>query len=217
MWITLIAWFVSIVSIIIGFIVLRKNAKSQLGRLFFGFVFLLAVYGVYIHYIDTLVNNYYFKLSFLIGSVLLSSGFSWLLSLCKGYNKKNVLAIYGFGFIFGSSAFIDGFFVKNVEFLSTNISTDIGYGYYFYTAYAFGIVFYGTYISIATTIKAKGLIRKKLQLILTGLITFALVSIIADLLLPFFGIHNVAYLNSIAALLFVALSAWAIIKYPSKD
>ncbi|KKQ95086.1 MAG: hypothetical protein UT66_C0005G0015 [candidate division CPR2 bacterium GW2011_GWC1_39_9] len=204
---------------VLGLAVLLKDKKNPLNILFFIFTMMLIFYNIanYFWY-NPQISSFLFRLTYSAGSLTVASGTSWAISISKGYNKRNILIIYFIGIIFALLAIPNGLLIKQMsdQLPTANFQNSMTPLYYVYIAYAIATVFYAIFAITKATIKQKGLVKKKMSLIVAGITLFAISALTVDLLLPNLGI-NVSYLNNVSSLVFIGLSSLAMIKYSPGD
>lgn len=204
-------------NIFLGVLVLFKNKKSSINRYFFAFTLLLAAYILTSYVSVYLENPAIFKSTFIISVFLKTTGLLWIMSLCASYNKNIAIIAYLVAFAITCSLLIEGFMISNIKYNNQFFDYETEKGLFVSIIHNLVILLYGSFLLIKTISTQKGIVRKKLSLITVGLLGFAFAAFITSVALPSLKINNLSFLDIPLSLIFISFSAYAMIKYKSKD
>jgi hypothetical protein len=204
--------------LVLGIVVLKKNTSNPINRLFFLFTTFLALYEVLDYFFNGVGNNFMngfgLHAAFASGALITASGVAWVVSLCKGYKRNIIAIIYIPGLLLALAALFNFYYVDNLPVIPrVTMLEHVKISYHLHSAYNVILILYAIFAIISSTLKEKGLIRKKLIYIDTGLIIFAVTALATDIILPALGNFSLNYLNNIAGLIFITLAVIAMIKF----
>ncbi|MFH1534656.1 MAG: hypothetical protein ABIF80_01595, partial [Patescibacteria group bacterium] len=214
-----IVFLAFVLNIFLGFVVIIKDPKNILFRLF-GFFSIITGLWVGTNFLTGVINSSFWIMSaYAFGALVPASGLIWLFYLL---NKKisffRVFIISILGLIFFTISYIDNLIVKNVsEVYLGGFEGEIGMLFPVYSLYMFGILlFFAIRLGIEQR-KSEGSKKSQLRYLFIGSILFISVSLFVSFLLPLFGIKHLIPLDSPSSLFFILFSAYAIIRHRLMD
>jgi len=211
--ISAIILFASIASYTLGIIVLLKNPKKSLNILFAIFAFFVAIWDFSNFFVDLFKEPFFFRGAYALGALVGASGLAWIYSLCRGTKWPKVVTVYLIGLFFAVATYINGFIIsKIISITDKGFVGAFGFLFPFFSIFALFCLVYGGYLLVDSYRKSVGIIRLKLKYITFGLIGFGTVSVSVSFILPLIGISGLERLDSPSSLIFVASSAYAMIK-----
>lgn len=201
-------------SIVLGLIVLSKDKKNPLHVLFFLFAIFLGLYNFWNYFFWDLTNDITFRLAITEGALLTSSAVAWIHSLCKGYKLRDVGIIYGLGIISGLLAIPDNFYLQSITQIPESGYIAIAKpAFFIHIIFTVSVSLYGAILIIYTTIKEKGLVKRKLSYIVLGLFTFYVTTLLVDIVLPALGLGEHQIITTTSSIFFLVFLSYVMIKF----
>jgi len=214
----LITTIISVIgNLVLGALVFSKDKKNFLNIQFLIFTLLLAAYIATSYISMPLQSTEIAKISFFLSPVLKGSAFAWIISLCIGPKPKITISIYIIGIILGGLNLISNLGIKDLIVTNTDFQYSPGLLSPIYFMYTLGIVLIGSYLLIKSAISVKGAIRRKFIIIITGLISYAVIAFVTGTFLPTIGIKNFVLFDIPGSLIFIGSTTYAMIKYKKTD
>lgn len=216
----ILAFITSLLNIMIGLLVLLRNKKDPVNILFFS----LTIGVVFFLLFNEMANNPSFapdlctKLTFVFGSIVLFFASSFLYRLTDNIiNLPNKTIL-----ILSLPLFLNTIFLTNSAVVSTFYSQDmvqVNYGnsIYLYYLMLFLYLFFIVFVIIKSLLRSTGAKRSQLLVVIFGIIISIFLGSLTNILLPAFGFEKLYQLGPHFSIIFIAFSAYAIVKHKLFD
>lgn len=213
---TYLTLLTALANFVLGFIVFFKSNERPLRTYFLIFALANALW---------LLTNFYFeaisqtltalKSQYAAGSLVLVTAFPWTLLFFKEKIAKKTLFLIGIlGFIFFIVPYFDGLLIKSLVTRSDGgFEYTSGPVFNYYSLILFILICGLIWLLYRGYKKTTGRRRAQAIYLLYGITIFAGVSIIFSVILPIFNIKPVLALDAQSSLIWVALTAYAIVAH----
>jgi signal transduction histidine kinase len=212
-----------ILNLILGFLVLFKNPKKEINKLFFWLVIFIVLW-ITSNYLENenlsiSLRSFFLKLDFALAPFLALSFLFFCISFSQFLLKKHIkfilLIIAGLLSLFSFSDYL----IKNITILGETIIFNTGILFPFYYIFLIFIVFFGCYKLIICYRKSSGLKKVQSLYILFGLSLTSFFVLTLNLILPqiIFIPLSIGRIGIHSLIIFIFVSFYAIFKYRLMD
>ena len=212
-----------ILNLILGFLVLFKNPRKKINKLFFWLVLFIVIWTIsnYLENENLLIpiRSFFLKLDFALSPFLALFFLFFCVNFSQSLLRKNIkfilLITAGLLSFFSFSDYL----IKNITIAGETIIFNIGILFPFYSIFLIIIIFFGCYKLIDCYKKSSGLKKVQSLYILFGLSLTAFFILILNLILPqiIFIPLSIGRIGIYSLIIFIFLSFYAIIKYRLMD
>lgn len=209
-------------NLFLGLLVWKKNTRSKI-NIYFGLVGISTSIWALVNFLfEVFQNQLFIHLSYSFGAIVPCVGLIWMLHLFEGTSNKKINNIRIPVLIIGSFLFVTSLinnFIITGEYNEVTKNFDVVPGpfYYIYSVLAFLLILSMLIVSYSFIKRSYGVKRTQAKYILVGVWSFSLSALTVSFILPLFNYIELAKLDSPSSLLFVAFSAYAIIKHRFLD
>ena len=213
-------FFVSLVNLLIGVIVLTRGPHKKINLSFGALCFASSVW-IFNNFLTGISESpsFWLRGAYAWGGFVPSSGLLWVLYLCHAKNiKLKAWLIYIAAIFFFISSYFDGLIIDRIDHVYVGqFDGTTGPLFLFYVIFFFGtssLLLFTLFLSLR---KAQGLRRAQLLYVFIGAFLYIAISDTVSFLLPLFGYNKLMSIDSPSSLLFLGLTAYAITRYRFMD
>lgn len=209
-----------ILNLILAYIVIVRDAKKPLNRLFGSFAAIAGILVLFDFVFRFYPDIYILRTTYALAALVGASGALWVLEICRIKIKTYFKILFLLpGLFFSIAAYIDGFLVKNIHELTfLGYRGELGPLFIVFSVYlAVYLIFFGALLYF-TQRQALSTFKLQLRYALFGLVSYGSLGILFSLVLPtFFNNYSFTLLDAPSSILFVAFTAYAITRYRFLD
>lgn len=202
-----------VVNLVLAFLVISKNRKSELHLSFFLFILLISGWILSIYFLQQVANVFWGKMGFVFGS-LMPGSFLWFAivfpEIEKKANKLWIILAFLIPFIF--TILPSDYLFQNQRIEAGSIVADNGplLPYFSIICVIFALI--GLYIIVKDYLSAKGIARVQFQFVLWGLIFFTITAMSSNVILPALGIYTFNGIGPVFSIILIGAITYAILK-----
>jgi hypothetical protein len=213
---------VAVAELMLGLYVLLRNRKDSISITFFALVVSIVIWvtanAVLVGSLQGIMNALYYKVAYFSGILIATTfvQFAWVFPYKSANTSKTVKTALSFIVLLFFALF---FFsdVLIVDVVKNGNTSDITYGNIFsvYIAYFAGLFIWAFYVLISKAIKADGLHRWQLKLVIISVMIPFIVNITTDIIMPWLGYARgtwLVYLGAESSIVWVGLTSYILFK-----
>jgi signal transduction histidine kinase len=211
--------FTAIANLTLGIIVFSQDNRKPLYRSFFIFSVIDAIWAYTNFHFHLWPSFFIFQSQYSFGGAVLIVALVWILYLTEDrLSRVKLFAIYLLSLLIFSLPYIDGIIIKGLIPAKNNQFDFItGPGFYYYGSFLILYLIYLLYKLSSGFRHASGIKRMQLRYVLFGISIFSFITILFGVILPLFNINPVVAYDAQSSIIWVALTAYAIIAHQLFD
>src|SRR3990167_4820909 len=214
-YLTLVA---SIANLLIAILVFIKGRRRLLNILFSIFSLITALWVFSNFYFALSPNLFLSRTQYALGAIVIPISLFWLYFLFE--NRIRIYVGIILSLIIAILLFLpyfDGFIVDDLIIKNGIFEKKLGVLFYPYSIFILGLFVFLYYKLFSQHKRSTGINKLQLRYILTGAIIFGGISLISSFVLPILGFVNVRAIDAQSSLIWIAFTAYAIIKHRLLD
>jgi len=214
-YLTLVA---AIANFVLGLIVFLRNPRKTV-YILFGIVGLVTGIWCLLNFMFWLSPQLFlFKSQYAFGPLVVISSIFWIETFLGKLSRTKLMFFSALLVVLFCIPLVDGLVISHLD-IASGSQLIFGHGPLFdiYSIVINILFLYVAFRLLRERLRAKGMVKKQLNYMLFGMVSTGLISVIFIFVLPFFGISLITSIDAQSTLIFVACSAYAIVKHRLMD
>ncbi len=216
----LVVTLITISSIlIIGLLTFLNNPKNNTNRFFALFSLFISGWILSVYLLFAMKNSFWGDTAFAVASIIpfLFFVFSTLFpKKIYSFNFITYFLLFLVSLIFAILSFTK-LIIQETVFLDGGAKAITGPFYIYFTAYFFSYAISSFYILGKKIVLLKGIAKTQVKYVFWGIIIFAILAVVTNLVLPIFGVTLFSWLGPFFSVLMIVSISYAIIKHRLMD